>query len=265
MQLYGNKIEMSVIELYNKIVDNVETAVEQRYSLFTNLYRNLQTGFATGQLVADLDDRFIDPNLYKPSKIGVPYMDWCILTYDSSKLDKRTLTQLYNSTTNNQSIFKTVPISISGNQPNTFRNIFDGAFMLHEVKVNVNRPFNIVETKVKGLDGSVQEYVGAGDISINMQAVFVGPTFWQTDTKMMTKFLEMIDKYRSNMRPLTIVHPELNVVHGITSVYLYDYVIDQTEYGNIRNITLQLKKYNPITLYKSAPIVKNINKIYSVL
>jgi len=213
-------------DLLNKSYD----AANVPFNAFLDL---LKTYPSTGTAVTSatsVDPRFLKLENYKLGKLGTPYMGWCIL-----------------STMSFQNVVKNNLVTIDKKAVKSDDGI---SVLLQHILFNVNRTFNIVETAVKGFNGTVKEFSSAGDYTVSLTGKFVGAYSYFTDTYGLENFIFVIQDYIDRQKSITLINPELMILYGnLTSFIITDFSINQNEqYTNIRDFTLTLKSDNDLNI-----------------
>ena len=203
--------------------ENISPVIKGFRTLYAQVFKDLDKLSFYNTYIKKFDIRFLSPDTIQYSPNGVPYTGWAVLMFNPVSGFTAGLGDVDSLT--------------------SFNILLDEAFF------SVNQTFNIVETAVKGYNGTVKEFTGQGDFSISLKAKFVGPAHWQTDTKKMEKLQYLLQNYYVENRPLQILNPELNILYNISNVVLYSYTIEQDEEnGNIRYISMELKSDNDLEI-----------------
>jgi hypothetical protein len=107
-------------------------------------------------------------------------------------------------------------------------------FNLTEVLLTIDRPKNIVRTRVQGRDGDVNEFIGLGDYNISIRGVLVNENILVRPTEKLTDLLNI-----SNHAGAVAVASGLLNLLGVESI-----VIDRLEINEVAGFRNQV----PFTL-----------------
>jgi len=102
---------------------------------------------------------------------------------------------------------------------------------LNIAQVEVTQSRNIIQTPVQGLDGTIKEFISAGDNQIKIRATIVGdaPDFYPGAE------VQSIKETLDVKTPINIISTILNKYFNISSVVVTDYSFSQPEVG-MRNV-----------------------------
>lgn len=92
----------------------------------------------------------------------------------------------------------------------------------------VNQQKNIVKTAIQGRNGTIKEYIGDGDYTINIKGIITG-----SNGKYPYKQVKNLIEFLKQPTELKVEVPYLNEIHGITQIVIenYDFPQDAGSYS----------------------------------
>jgi len=199
---------------------------------------------ANKKLVSNLDNiyswsRSIGSRLLRQDYITGKYQDDAL--HPENYIDQSTISQMLGTPTGNRWI-KFKGIDPFKDEEDAIGEINEKPvelsrpeFILENPIITINRPKEIVQTSVNGLNGKIVEIVSNGNFEINIVGTLAGVQFWNYDEANI-KNLETIFQVK---KELMIDSPYLNDIFDITKIAITDHKIAQsTEFTNVTAIEI---------------------------
>lgn len=189
------------------------TALNTQFNKFLNYIDKANVIY---NRVKDFDIRYTDPSYWKLDKFNNLTNTWCIF-YASNEN-----TQLL--TTPGIQTFGATSLERLGQTVTVFG-----------VSMTISKSPKIIETNIKGVNGSIYQQYNTGDFDITINFLETGPVFWQQNSKKISALIEILDKPQR----LGIINPQLNLVYDVSVVSITGYSIGQDE---------KFYSHNPISI-----------------